>query len=87
MTAISPRSRSRRKPSALSSPARSWSRSAWMLPSAIRSPGLAVATEGFRRIGAAIARLPTVLVQEGGYLSDILGTNLTAVLAGFQSAR
>ena len=25
---------------------------------------LAVATEGFRRIGAAIARLPTVLVQE-----------------------
>ena len=51
--------------------------------------GLAVTTEGFRRIGAAIARLglPTVLVQEGGYLSDILGTNLTAVLAGFESAR
>jgi len=49
--------------------------------------GFSVATEGFRRIGAAIARLPTVLVQEGGYLSDILGTNLTAVLAGFQSAR
>jgi acetoin utilization deacetylase AcuC-like enzyme len=51
--------------------------------------GLAVTTDGFRRIGAAIARLglPTVLVQEGGYLSDILGTNLTAVLAGFESAR
>jgi hypothetical protein len=26
-------------------------------------------------------------VQEGGYLSDILGQNLTAVLAGFQAAR
>ena len=51
--------------------------------------GLAVTTEGFHRIGAAIARLglPTVLVQEGGYLSDILGTNLTAVLAGFEAAR
>jgi len=36
--------------------------------------GLAVTTDGFRRIGQAIARLglPTVLVQEGGYLSDIL---------------
>ncbi len=48
--------------------------------------GLAVTTQGFRRIGAAIARLglPTVLVQEGGYLSDILGANLTAALAGFE---
>jgi len=51
--------------------------------------GLAVTTDGFRRIGAALARLglPTVLVQEGGYLSDILGTNLTATLAGFEAAR
>ena len=51
--------------------------------------GLAVTTDGFRRIGAAIARfgLPTVLVQEGGYLSDILGANLTAVLGGFEAAR
>jgi acetoin utilization deacetylase AcuC-like enzyme len=51
--------------------------------------GLAVTTPGFRRIGAALARLglPTVLVQEGGYLSDILGPNLTAVLAGFEEAR
>jgi acetoin utilization deacetylase AcuC-like enzyme len=51
--------------------------------------GLAVTTDGFRRIGEAIARmgLPTVLVQEGGYLSDILGANLTAVLAGFEAAR
>ncbi len=31
--------------------------------------GLAVNTDGFRRIGEALARfgLPTVLVQEGGY--------------------
>jgi acetoin utilization deacetylase AcuC-like enzyme len=51
--------------------------------------GLAVTTAGFRRIGAAIAKmgLPTVFVQEGGYLSDILGANLTSVLAGFEEAR
>jgi acetoin utilization deacetylase AcuC-like enzyme len=51
--------------------------------------GLAVTTAGFRRIGIALARLclPTVLVQEGGYLSDILGANLTSVLAGFEEAR
>jgi acetoin utilization deacetylase AcuC-like enzyme len=48
-----------------------------------------VTTDGFRRIGSAIARLglPTALVQEGGYLSDILGQNLTAVLGGFEAAR
>ena len=51
--------------------------------------GLKLTTDGFRRIGAAIARigLPTVLVQEGGYLSDILGANLAAVLGGFEAAR
>lgn len=51
--------------------------------------GLAVTTNGFRRIGQAIAPLglPTVFVQEGGYLSDILGINLTAALAGFEEAR
>jgi hypothetical protein len=27
------------------------------------------------------------LVQEGGYLSDSLGANLTAVLGGFEGAR
>lgn len=50
--------------------------------------GLAVTTEGFARIGAALARLnlPTVLVQEGGYLCDELGYNLTSVLNGFQGA-
>ena len=51
--------------------------------------GLKVTTDGFRRVGEALARLalPTVLVQEGGYLSDILGRNLTAVLGGFEAAR
>lgn len=50
---------------------------------------LRVTTQGFHRIGAALARLglPTVCVQEGGYLSDSLGENLTAVLGGFESAR
>lgn len=51
--------------------------------------GLSVTTSGFRGIGQAIARigLPTVFVQEGGYLSDILGANLASVLAGFEEAR
>lgn len=47
--------------------------------------GLAVSTEGFDRIGQRIAgmRLPTVLVQEGGYICDALGDNLSAFLQGF----
>ena len=51
--------------------------------------GLAVTTDGFRRIGEALAKigLPTVLVQEGGYLSDVLSLNLAAVLAGFETGR
>jgi acetoin utilization deacetylase AcuC-like enzyme len=50
--------------------------------------GFAVTTPGFSRIGAAIAGLglPTLFVQEGGYLSDELGHNLTAVLTGFEGA-
>ncbi|MFO7856692.1 MAG: histone deacetylase family protein [Paracoccaceae bacterium] len=49
---------------------------------------LAVTTEGFGRIGAEIAGLglPTLLVQEGGYLSDELGGNLAAFLTGFEGA-
>ncbi len=47
--------------------------------------GLSVTTAGFTRIAAAIAalRLPAVIVQEGGYLCEALGDNLTAFLAGF----
>lgn len=49
--------------------------------------GLAITTPGFGRIGAAIAGLgrPTLFVQEGGYLCDKLGENLTHVLNGFES--
>ncbi|MCZ2495360.1 histone deacetylase family protein [Xylophilus sp. Kf1] len=49
---------------------------------------LAVTTGGFARILAEIARLglPTVLVQEGGYLSDDLGPNLASALDGFTGA-
>lgn len=49
--------------------------------------GLGVSTPGFARIGAAIAAmgLPTLFVQEGGYICDGLGANLTSVLSGFQS--
>jgi len=47
--------------------------------------GLAITTDGFARIGAAIATLnrPTLFVQEGGYLADALGHNLTSFLNGF----
>lgn len=47
--------------------------------------GLSVTTPGFSRIGEAIAGLglPAVIVQEGGYLCDELGDNLTAFLTGF----
>jgi acetoin utilization deacetylase AcuC-like enzyme len=50
--------------------------------------GAAVTAAGFRGAGEAIARfgLPTLFVQEGGYLSDTLGANLQAVLAGFEAA-
>ena len=46
--------------------------------------GLAVTTGGFARIAAAIAAmgLPTLYVQEGGYLSDALHRNLTSFLSG-----
>jgi len=48
---------------------------------------LSVTTAGFRRIGEAISRLglPSVIVQEGGYLCDALGDNLAAFLTGFAS--
>ena len=47
--------------------------------------GLAVTTHGFTQIGKAIAslNLPTLIVQEGGYLCPELGDNLTAVLKAF----
>jgi acetoin utilization deacetylase AcuC-like enzyme len=50
--------------------------------------GLAVTTAGFGRIGEAIGAVgvPTLLVQEGGYLSEALGANLAAVLTGFEAA-
>ncbi len=48
--------------------------------------GFAVTTPGFARIGAAIAGLglPTLFVQEGGYLCDALADNLTSALSGFR---
>lgn len=48
--------------------------------------GLSITTKGFGRIGAAIAelKLPTVVVQEGGYLSKALGDNLKSFLNGFE---
>ncbi len=46
--------------------------------------GLAVTQEGFTRIGAALAATGRKLLflQEGGYVSETLGANLTHVLTG-----
>ena len=46
-------------------------------------------TEGFGKLGQALGGfgLPTVLVQEGGYISPVLGDNLVAALAGFEATR
>lgn len=51
--------------------------------------GLKVSGAGFHAMAQKIARLglPTVLVQEGGYLSDDLGRNLVQFLSGFESGR
>ncbi len=47
--------------------------------------GLAITTAGFGRIGKRIGeiKLPTVIAQEGGYLSNELGENLSSFLEGF----
>ncbi|HEY0425337.1 MAG TPA: hypothetical protein VGC82_18605, partial [Rhodopila sp.] len=46
---------------------------------------LAVSADGFAMVGRQIAALglPTVLIQEGGYLIERLGANLTAFFTGF----
>lgn len=50
--------------------------------------GLSVTTEGFGRAAKLIAEsgLPTVMVQEGGYLSDDLTENIHAFLGGWIGA-
>lgn len=47
--------------------------------------GFAVTTEGFGHIAKQIAalELPTLIVQEGGYLCDALGANLESFLRAF----
>ena len=51
--------------------------------------GLEVTGAGFHAMAEKIAGigLPTVLVQEGGYLGDDLGRNLVQFLAGFEKGR
>ena len=52
-------------------------------------PFLKISTDGFAGITGELAALglPTVLVQEGGYVSDYLGANLASALAGFELRR
>jgi len=49
---------------------------------------LKVTNDGYRRIGdaAAALKVPTVLVQEGGYNLDLLGANVVAFIGGFNLA-
>ncbi|MDX1711479.1 MAG: histone deacetylase family protein [Rhodovibrionaceae bacterium] len=51
--------------------------------------GLAITTPGFAAIGREIGGLgmPTVLVQEGGYMNEALGANLQSFLSGFLDNR
>jgi acetoin utilization deacetylase AcuC-like enzyme len=51
--------------------------------------GGAVTTAGFGRLAGVVAELgvPTVIVQEGGYLCDGLGDNLESFLAGFAAGQ
>jgi acetoin utilization deacetylase AcuC-like enzyme len=50
--------------------------------------GMTITTAGFARIGKVLSSigLPTVIVQEGGYLSESLGDNLSSFLNGFQDS-
>ncbi|MDC0997654.1 histone deacetylase family protein, partial [Alphaproteobacteria bacterium] len=47
---------------------------------------LSITTDGFSSIGKVIgqAGLPTLFIQEGGYISPVLGDNLVATLKGFE---
>jgi acetoin utilization deacetylase AcuC-like enzyme len=50
--------------------------------------GLSISSDGYGRIGQTIAnrlRLPTVIIQEGGYPCEQLADNLTNFLNGIQS--
>lgn len=51
--------------------------------------GLKLVEEDYREIGSRLGRLglPTVVVQEGGYNTDVLGHCVLALLQGFMSAR
>lgn len=51
--------------------------------------GMAITTRGFGRIGRLLGDigLPTVIVQEGGYLNEALGDNLKSFLDGFRANR
>jgi len=50
---------------------------------------LSITTNGFSRMGGAIGALglPSLIVQEGGYLCDEMADNLLAFLGGFEASR
>jgi acetoin utilization deacetylase AcuC-like enzyme len=50
---------------------------------------VAVSTEGFGKLGRQVGalKLPTLIVQEGGYHIDTLEVNAQAFFGGFDAAR
>jgi acetoin utilization deacetylase AcuC-like enzyme len=50
---------------------------------------VAVSTEGFGKLGRKIGalKLPTLIVQEGGYHIDTLEVNAQSFFAGFSGGR
>ena len=50
---------------------------------------LSITTNGFARMGDAVRALglPSLIVQEGGYLCDEMADNLLAFLSGFEASR
>jgi acetoin utilization deacetylase AcuC-like enzyme len=50
---------------------------------------LSITTNGFARMGGVIGALglPSLIVQEGGYLCDEMADNLLAFLSGFEASR
>ena len=56
--------------------------------SELRRMSCVVSTEGFESIGSKISqqlKLPTVIVQEGGYLCPELGENMNSFIRGIES--
>jgi hypothetical protein len=48
--------------------------------------GFSITSKGLQNIGYSIANIgfPTVIIQEGGYMMEVLGTSAVRFLSAFQ---